>query len=142
MRGLAMRGTRSAVAAIAGLVRPGQGAPTLALLVLWLAGCAAEKPAVAPATVVTTPASVMDLIGIDAGALERQLGKPHLIWPEEPAQVWQYRNPTCVLNVYLYRDHGRLVVSDAEARSPKHQDDTLLRCITILAETHKSATDS
>jgi hypothetical protein len=80
----------------------------------------------------------MRLVGIDAETLQRQFGKPGLIWREEPAQVWQYRGPACVLNVYLYRDNGRLVVSDAEAHSKADKDDPLPPCVASLVEARKA----
>jgi len=84
----------------------------------------------------------MQLVGIDAEALQRQFGKPGLIWREEPAQVWQYRGPACVLNVYLYRDSGRLVVSDAEAHSKDNKDDPLPPCVASLVDARSAKTPS
>jgi hypothetical protein len=110
-------------------------------LLLALVGCAANpEVAVAPASVPPPPkTALMQLVGIDAETLQRQFGKPGLVWREEPAQVWQYRGPACVLNVYLYRDNGgRLVVSDAEAHSQANKDDPLPPCVDSLVEARKA----
>ena len=59
-----------------------------------------------------------DLVGLDGPALERLLGEPGLVRRDYPAEVWQYRSATCVLDVYFYPDHDRLAVAHAEARAP------------------------
>jgi hypothetical protein len=114
------------------------------LLLPGLAGCAADRQVAAlPPPAAPPPKSVlMQLVGIDAEALQRQFGKPGLIWREEPAQVWQYRGPACVLNVYLYRDNGRLVVSDAEAHSKENKDDPLPPCVASLLDARKTKISS
>jgi hypothetical protein len=114
------------------------------LLLPALAGCAVNREVTAVPPVPTAPPKpvLMQLVGIDAEALQRQFGKPGLIWREEPAQVWQYRGPACVLNVYLYRDNDRLVVSDAEAHSKENKDDPLPPCVASLLDARKVKTPS
>jgi hypothetical protein len=113
----------------------------LFLAASFLAGCAADREiAVLPPPVpaAAQQPAVMQLVGIDAEVLRRQFGKPGLIWREEPAQVWQYRGPACVLNVFLYRDNGRLVVSDAEAHSKDATDDPVPPCVSSLLDARRA----
>ncbi len=44
------------------------------------------------------------VMGLDDAALEALIGPPGLRRDEPPAQVWQYRGETCVLDVFLYLD--------------------------------------
>lgn len=46
------------------------------------------------------------LIGLDAAGLEAMLGAPELKRREPPAEMWQYRTETCVLDLYLYPGAG------------------------------------
>ena len=107
-------------------------------------GIAASTPAGAGASAAgafapgaTAPA---DLVGLDGPSLEHLLGKPGLVRRDYPAEVWQYRNPSCVLDVYLYPDDERLTVTHAEARGPKMAGDALRPCIAKLAELKHKAT--
>ena len=58
------------------------------------------------------------LKGLTAAALEDLLGTPSLLRPEPPAQLWQYADEKCVLQVYLYDPPagGDAVVEHVEAR--------------------------
>ncbi len=67
----------------------------------------------------TGPVAAMDpatLDGLDAGRLTGLLGEPELRRQEPPAEVWQYRTDSCVLDVFLYTEGGRLHVVHSEAR--------------------------
>ncbi|MFQ5958078.1 MAG: hypothetical protein ACE5LF_01790 [Alphaproteobacteria bacterium] len=44
------------------------------------------------------------VMGLDDTALEALIGPPGLRRDEPPAQVWQYRGESCVLDVFLYPD--------------------------------------
>ncbi len=75
-----------------------------------------------------------DLTGLQASELQRLFGTPELVRKDYPAEVWQYRSPNCVLDVYLYPDHDRLTVAHAEARAPKGSGDPLAGCIAHFAQ--------
>jgi hypothetical protein len=75
-----------------------------------------------------------DLTGLDSSALHSLFGTPELVRKDYPAEVWQYRSPNCVLDVYLYPDHDRLTVAHAEARAPKATGDPLAGCIAKFAQ--------
>ena len=52
----------------------------------------------------------------------------------------EYRNPACVLDVYLYPDHDRLTVTHAEARASAFAGDALSPCIAKFAELRHKTT--
>jgi hypothetical protein len=82
----------------------------------------------------------VDLVGLDGPSLETLLGKPGLVRRDYPAEVWQYRNPSCVLDVYFYTDAARLTVTHAEARAPEIAGDPLTPCIAKLAGLKRKTT--
>jgi hypothetical protein len=98
------------------------------------AGTAPTAGVNTPGTLAPSAVPPADLVGLDGLSLEHLLGKPGLVRRDYPAEVWQYRNPSCVLDVYLYPDDERLTVTHAEARAPKIAGDPLRPCIAKLAE--------
>ncbi len=109
--------------------RPGFGFAPLLLLACTAAliGCtqpAAMSPApslaIAPAT---TPAQGEPalpppeaLIGADRDTIADRLGKPVFLMRAQTSEIWQYRAPGCVLDVYLYEEAGAMRVAYIEAR--------------------------
>ncbi|MBI1985461.1 MAG: hypothetical protein HYS64_02050 [Rhodospirillales bacterium] len=43
------------------------------------------------------------LAGLDEGQLSGLLGQPRFKRRDDPAQIWQYRNDACALDVFLYK---------------------------------------
>jgi hypothetical protein len=80
--------------------------------------------------------TIQNLLKLEARQVQTLLGQPDLSRRETPAQVWQYRNDTCVLIVFLYprapqlRDAPNGVTPGgapdvtARAASPPGADDT------------------
>ena len=102
-----------------------------------LTGNAGASPLAAsstPGLVAASPVPLGDLVGLDGPELEHLLGTPGLVRRDYPAEVWQYRNPACVLDVYFYPDHDRLTVTHAEARASAIAGDALSPCIAKFAE--------
>jgi hypothetical protein len=113
--------------------------------VLLPAGCVAPGPSAAPVAEVQPAAftpTEQSLLGADPAKLEQWLGKPGLVRQDDPAQVWQYRAPACVLDVYLYPGENGMAVAHAEARSTKYPSDPMSSCLTVLAEARRKATGS
>jgi len=117
---------------------------SIIIVLLALAGCAGGYRAttaqgIGPASSASsyTTAAPGELTGLEGSALQRLLGIPGLVRKDYPAEVWQYRNPSCVLDVYLYPDHDRLTVAHAEARAPKITGDPLPACITEFAQSRQ-----
>jgi hypothetical protein len=66
-----------------------------------------------------TPRDPGTLIGLDSAGVEAMLGPPDLRRREAPAELWQYRNEACVLDLYLYADGAGApaTVADVAARA-------------------------
>lgn len=43
-----------------------------------------------------------ELVGLRPDEVKRILGSPALVRRDRPAQIWQYRSPDCVLDLFLY----------------------------------------
>ncbi len=81
---------------------------------------AAATPVLAPAPP-EKPAIDDDperLMGLGTAELTRLLGNPRFVRRDSSAQLWRYRNKTCILDLFLYRDAGRsgYLVSHVETR--------------------------
>ena len=57
------------------------------------------------------------LIGMGPAQLIGLLGEPDLRRSEPPAELWQYRDADCVLDVFLYADGGGYRVRRSETRN-------------------------
>lgn len=57
------------------------------------------------------------LTGMDPAQLIALLGAPDLRRREPPAELWQYRNADCVLDVFLYGEGNRYRVLRSETRN-------------------------
>lgn len=60
------------------------------------------------------------LLGLDRSGLTDLLGTPAFVRNDAPAQLWRYRNDTCLLDLFLYTDDDpyrkRLAVKHYEVR--------------------------
>ena len=58
------------------------------------------------------------LMGLGTRELTRMLGNPRFVRRDDSAQLWRYRNTSCILDLFLYRNADRpdFVVSYVEAR--------------------------
>ena len=87
---------------------------------LSLAACAAP-PANVPGTPSETGLTAEELTGhrltgLEPNELLSLLGEPNLRRSDPPAELWQYRDAGCVLELYLYRDGDAYRVVRAETR--------------------------
>jgi len=71
-------------------------------------------------------------MGLAPAALSTVLGEPELIRREAPAEIWQYRNDNCVLDVFLYETAGRREVTYVEARDGTAQKIEARTCLNEL----------
>jgi len=46
------------------------------------------------------------LLGLEHHQVTALLGKPSFTRRDDPAQIWQYRDDTCILDIFLYRPEG------------------------------------
>ena len=94
----------------------------LAAALFVLGACAtAEKPKAssAPAARITSIPRSFDaqqLAGMDADNVARLLGSPGLLRRDGPAQIWQYVDEDCILDLFLYQNGTRHLVEYVEAR--------------------------
>ena len=80
-------------------------APALApVLAPALAPGAEPPPPAEPSPPVKPPP--IELAGLNGDKVAELLGRPHHVWREPPAAVWQYRATDCVLHVFFYPAAG------------------------------------
>jgi hypothetical protein len=106
--------------------------PAIAVIVL-LAGCQAGPPP-------PDPVHSAQILGLDSGAVRKLLGEPGLIRRDEPAEVWQYRTTSCVLDVVLYDQASGPRVVYTEARTPTAEPTQADPCLSDVLTTRRSAT--
>ena len=59
------------------------------------------------------------ILGLGPDRLTELLGRPELTRREPPAEIWQYRGESCVFDVFLYEEGGRVRVTYLEARDAR-----------------------
>lgn len=88
-------------------------------------GLSAAKPPPAPVAAAPPVAShpvlevaqLGSLKTMSSQALVARLGEPDFTRHDPPAEIWQYRGSTCVLDVFLYpEDDGQMKVAHAATR--------------------------
>lgn len=99
-------------------------APILGLAALAFLGGCAQGPAKpvsatpqARLTAVPERFDADELRGLDDQSIALLLGSPGLLRRDEPAQIWQYVDETCILDIFLYEQSGRHIVEYVEARA-------------------------
>ena len=80
----------------------------------------------------SVPLRAESLLGLDGAELVQTLGKPNAFRREQPAEIWQYSNDGCVLDVVLYQDGGPARVVYLEARSREADALPVERCLARL----------
>ena len=78
-----------------------------------------SAPAVRPQLALAAPRPA-HLVGLKGDAVRRTFGEPEMRRREPPAEVWQYRSPRCVLDLYFYGDPDGEGVVHYESR-PRDQ---------------------
>ena len=130
--------------------------------VLALAACATpqgpqapQAPAVTPETVSDQPAAPIasptvgvttvakpkitsaQLLGKGGSWVKSNLGEPTFVRAETTANIWQYKNHVCVLNVFLYiegEDISQPHVLHFDARNAKGANTDRDRCLAVLQD--------
>lgn len=106
--------------------------PAIAIIAL-LSGCQASPPP-------PDPIHSASILGLDSGAVRKLLGEPGLIRRDTPAEVWQYRTASCVLDVVLYDQASGPRVVYTEARTPTAEPTQADPCLSDVLTTKRSAT--
>jgi len=91
-------------------------------------------PVPAPAAAPTRPPlkDVRELIGLERDQVQARLGDPAMRRRDAPAEIWQYRSPLCVLDVFLYRDGAAMRVTNAELRPRDGRELPAATCLASL----------
>jgi len=78
---------------------------------------AATTPAIAPGHL----AALGDLSGLAPAQVAALIGDPDLRRVDPPAEIWQYRNADCVLELYFYDSgaNSRMVYAETRNRAPQ-----------------------
>ena len=93
----------------------------------------AALPAVQPPAPVPSAEGLKRLVGLDRASLETMLGPPWLLRREAAAELWQYRAPNCVLDLFLYpKSEGELRVAHADLRSRRENRPVPAGCFAEL----------
>lgn len=90
---------------------------------------------------VPDPAS---LVGYDESSIEALFGPPSFTRRDPPAELWQYRNENCTLDLFLYEDSaGSFNVTHLEIRETDSSADATERCLrTIIGQKQAGASPS
>src|SRR5215468_12349080 len=105
--------------------------PAIAIIGL-LPGCQATPPP-------PDPVHSASILGLDSGAVRKLLGEPGLIRREEPAEVWQYRTTSCVLDVVMYDQASGPRVAYTEARTPTAEPTQAGPCLSDVLTKRSAA---
>ena len=101
---------------------------------------AAEKSADTQVVRTPPPAAIAaeDLLGLSRGAVSELLGRPSVVRSEAPAEIWQYRNRTCVVDLIFYGD-GDAAVIHIEARDRAAAPLAADPCLAVLVRERHEA---
>lgn len=80
---------------------------------------AAKTAALPPPRLTNAPVlhATNELVGLDSNSIEQRLGSPALRRRDAPAELWQYRSPLCVMDLFLYSEGGAFRVTHVELHS-------------------------
>ena len=78
-----------------------------------------------------------ELVGLDSTTVEQRLGTPALRRRDAPAELWQYRSPLCVMDLFLYSDGRSFKVTHVELRSRSVEQVQAPNCLASFGEQSK-----
>ncbi len=72
-------------------------------------------------------AALGDLNGLAPAQVAALIGDPDLRRVDPPAEIWQYRNANCVLELYFYDSgaNSRMVYAETRSRTPQHTPEAM-----------------
>lgn len=77
-----------------------------------------------------------NLIGLESHGLADKLGSPDFVRRDRLAEVWQYSSKSCILDVFLYRTDGKLLVDYVELRGRGTAALSRQDCYLKMLQTH------
>jgi hypothetical protein len=112
-------------------------------------GAAMPAPQAAPAApdtpapqIAAAPpvAGARGLVGLTRDALGARLGQAGFVRRDGPAEVWRYRGPDCLLDVFVYRENdGAQRVAHVDARTPQGRPTPPDPCLDSLERARRPA---
>ncbi|MGH6983939.1 MAG: hypothetical protein ACREEI_06915 [Stellaceae bacterium] len=80
-----------------------------------------------PAVTPDHPATLGDLNGLAPAQVAALIGDPDLRRVDPPAEIWQYRNADCVLELYFYDSgaNSRMVYAETRSRTTQRTPDAM-----------------
>jgi len=72
------------------------------------------------------------LIGMQGLDVEQTLGKPSFVRRDKGVEIWQYKSENCILDLFLYKDTGGLLVDHTELRGPLLDSAGELSCFKTI----------
>ena len=78
---------------------------------------------------VAPPVNPRRIMGLTRAQLSDLLGKPHFRRRDVPAEIWQYRHPECIIDVFLYQSGDGYRVLHFEMRQGKAEAASRTRCL-------------
>lgn len=101
-----------------------------------------NPPATTPETVHVAKPKIVSaqLLGQSDGWLLEKMGEPHFKRADRVANIWQYKNASCVLNVFLYADDNQTAavpsthVLHFDARDGHGQTTDRDVCLSVLQD--------
>jgi|SRR5690625_521417 len=104
---------------------------TLALSALSLSACVtADQSSARPSERPLIAAE--QLIGLSSSSLTGALGRPATTRRDSPAEIWQYRSESCILDVFLYEAASGTQVVHLEARDERAEPVSHQECLGSL----------
>ena len=92
-----------------------------------------QKPA-EPVKPAKPKITTQQLLGAKGPWLLSQMGRPEFSRQDLNAHIWQYKNPTCVLNVFLYDENEDFKVLHFDARDDQGANTDRAACLSALQD--------
>jgi len=87
-------------------------------------------PTAGPGRLAIGPRGPLDALkGLTAPQVERLFGPASFRRVDPPAEIWQYRGATCILDLFLYPEGATMQVAHAQARQPTGGAADLRACL-------------
>jgi hypothetical protein len=74
-----------------------------------------------------------NLIGYSPSRLKSLFGEPSFVRSDPPAELWQYKNASCIMDLYLYNDGSdNFAVTHLEFRQTEQSVEKFEQCLRLI----------